>query len=153
MEHTSDLRMIAAASVLALVAMLPLNAATAGSAGPGHSAPARQLSDCGPELTAPVGVEARTCVLTDGRGTWARTYYRNTSGIPLAAAVTLTRPGDRTLVIHCALPAADGPGVCQTPRATASSDTAGGRAATRKYEATARIASPSGGRLVLRAGT
>ena len=39
---------------------------------------------CGPELTSPDGIEAQTCVLTQGRDTWARTYYRNATGDELA---------------------------------------------------------------------
>ena len=35
---------------------------------------------CGPELTSPDGIEAQTCVLTQGEDTWARTYYRNATG-------------------------------------------------------------------------
>ncbi len=38
---------------------------------------------CGPELTSPEGVEAQTCVVTQGTETWARTYYRNATGHPL----------------------------------------------------------------------
>lgn len=37
---------------------------------------------CGPELSSPDGIEAQTCVLTQGEDTWARTYYRNTTGEP-----------------------------------------------------------------------
>nr|WP_239694807.1 hypothetical protein [Streptomyces sp. DvalAA-19] len=71
---------------------------------------------CGPELVAPEGVEAQTCVMTGGGETWARAYYRNTSGAELRSVLTLMGPGGRTMELHCALPAHDEPGSCETPR-------------------------------------
>ena len=38
------------------------------------------VARCGPELSSPDGIEAQTCVLTQERDTWARTYYRNATG-------------------------------------------------------------------------
>ncbi|MEU0602443.1 hypothetical protein ABZ484_30060 [Streptomyces sp. NPDC006393] len=71
---------------------------------------------CGPEVSSPEGVEAQTCVLTQGAESWGRTYYRNASGEPLDAALTFMGPGDRTVQIHCALDGDDEPGTCETPR-------------------------------------
>ncbi|MER6983357.1 hypothetical protein ABT317_41985, partial [Streptomyces carpinensis] len=71
---------------------------------------------CGPEVSSPEGIEAQTCVLTQGAETWARTYYRNATGEPLDAALTLMGPGDRTVQTRCALDGDDEPGACETPR-------------------------------------
>lgn len=71
---------------------------------------------CGPEVTSPDGVEAQTCVLTQGQETWARTYYRNATGRPLDAALTLMGPGERTVRAHCAPDGDDEPRTCETPR-------------------------------------
>lgn len=71
---------------------------------------------CGPEVSSPEGVEAQTCVLTQGAESWGRTYYRNATGEPLDAALTLMGPGDRTVQTHCALDGDDEPGTCETPR-------------------------------------
>ncbi|MET9562268.1 hypothetical protein ABZY07_18230 [Streptomyces tauricus] len=71
---------------------------------------------CGPELTSPDGIEAQTCVLTQGRETWARTYYRNATGDALTSVLTLLAPGGRTVRMYCAVGADDEPGVCETPR-------------------------------------
>lgn len=71
---------------------------------------------CGPELTSPDGIEAQTCVLTQGTQTWARTYYRNTTGRALSAALSLMRPDGHTVQLSCALGADDEPGTCETPR-------------------------------------
>lgn len=78
-------------------------------------APVRRTR-CGPELEAPEGVEAQTCVLTEGGATWARAYYRNATGEPLSAVLSLLAPGGRTVTMHCALSAEDDPEVCDTPR-------------------------------------
>ncbi|WP_406861935.1 hypothetical protein ABZO31_16255 [Streptomyces sp. HUAS MG47] len=80
------------------------------------AAPPPRSSVCGPELTSPDGIEAQTCVLTEGTETWGRTYYRNASGRELAAVLTLMSPGGRTVQMHCAVSAADEPGACETPR-------------------------------------
>ncbi|MGW2742787.1 hypothetical protein [Streptomyces sp. NPDC001450] len=71
---------------------------------------------CGPELSSPEGVEAQTCVLTQGEDTWARTYYRNTTGEAVDAVLSLMKPGGRTVQTHCATDADDEPTTCETPR-------------------------------------
>ncbi|MFH8344984.1 hypothetical protein [Streptomyces sp. NPDC018045] len=92
-------------------------------------------------------MEAQTCVLSGGGRTWGRTYYRNTSGEPLHAVLTLMRPDGRTVQAHCDLPAGDEPGSCETPReAMADRD----RAA---YVAVAEVADARGERKLLRSGS
>ncbi|MFE1884208.1 hypothetical protein [Streptomyces diastatochromogenes] len=71
---------------------------------------------CGPELSSPDGVEAQTCVLTQGEDTWARTYYRITSGEAVDSVLSLMEPRGRTVQTHCATDAADEPATCETPR-------------------------------------
>lgn len=71
---------------------------------------------CGPELTSPDGIEAQTCVLTQGTDTWARTYYRNATGRALDAVLSLMEPQGRTVQTHCEVGAEDEPEVCDTPR-------------------------------------
>ncbi|MFC9288400.1 hypothetical protein [Streptomyces sp. NPDC057052] len=71
---------------------------------------------CGPEVTSPEGVEAQTCVLTQGEDTWARTYYRNATGSALEAALSFLGPDGRTVRMRCAVGADDEPGTCETPR-------------------------------------
>lgn len=71
---------------------------------------------CGPELVAPEGVEAQTCVLTQGGGVWARAYYRNATGEELRPVLSLMGPGGRTVELHCAPATDDEPGTCETPR-------------------------------------
>ncbi|MFH8936134.1 hypothetical protein [Streptomyces griseosporeus] len=71
---------------------------------------------CGPELTSPDGIEAQTCVLTQGTDTWARTYYRNATGRALDAVLSLMEPQGRTVQMRCAVAAEDEPEVCDTPR-------------------------------------
>ncbi|MFF7726299.1 hypothetical protein [Streptomyces sp. NPDC008001] len=139
----------------------PLGGPAAGSA---VSASAR----CGPELTSPEGVEAQTCVLEQGNETWARTYYRNATGAPLRAVLTLMGPGGRTVQVHCRTTASDDPDECETPRARtvrAGAGTAaagadaqpGGEAGDAgpgedSYTAVAEIASEDG-KLLLRSGS
>ncbi|MFJ8199126.1 hypothetical protein [Streptomyces sp. NPDC096152] len=102
---------------------------------------------CGPEVTSPEGVEAQTCVLTQGEDTWARAYYRNATGKALDAALSLLAPGDRTVQTHCALDGSDEPGTCETPR----EHTRGTPAA---YSAVAEFAAPGGrGPMLLRSGS
>lgn len=101
---------------------------------------------CGPELTSPKGIEAQTCVLTQGRDTWGRTYYRNTTGDELSAVLSVMAPGGRTVQMHCAIGAADEPGACETPRER----TAGNASA---YSAVVEFADGSGGPLLLRSGS
>ncbi|MEU6285117.1 hypothetical protein [Streptomyces sp. NPDC047028] len=71
---------------------------------------------CGPQLTSPDGVEAQTCVLTQGEDTWGRTYYRNTSGKALDTVLSLMEPGGHTLQMRCAAATDDEPATCETPR-------------------------------------
>ncbi|MFI9029806.1 hypothetical protein [Streptomyces sp. NPDC053560] len=82
---------------------------------------------------------------TEGH-TKAVLYYRNTSGAPLRAVLTLMRPDGRTVQMHCTLPATGEPGSCGTPSAA----TVRGDA---PYSAVAEIADVRGDRLLLRAGS
>ncbi|MFJ6748051.1 MULTISPECIES: hypothetical protein [unclassified Streptomyces] len=101
---------------------------------------------CGPELASPQRIEAQTCVLAEQGRTWARTYYRNPTGDPLRAVLTLLRPDGTTVQAHCALPAADAPGVCETPAGpTAHLDGV-------PYGAVAEVSDVVGERLLLRSG-
>ncbi|MFF4509112.1 hypothetical protein [Streptomyces sp. NPDC001401] len=102
---------------------------------------------CGPELTSPDGVEAQTCVLTQGEDTWARTYYRNVTGKALDSALSLMGPGGRTVQLSCAVGAEDEPGMCETPRQHT-------RGALDGYTAVAEFAGRAGrGPLLLRSGS
>lgn len=53
--------------------------------------------------------------MTDGRATWARSYYRNTTGDELRSVLTLMGPGGRTVETHCTVESQDEPGGCETP--------------------------------------
>jgi hypothetical protein len=102
---------------------------------------------CGPELTSPGGIEAQTCVLTQGDETWARTYYRNVTGKALDSALSLLGPGGRTVQLSCAVGAEDEPGMCETPREHT-------RGALDGYTAVAEFAGQAGrGPLLLRSGS
>ncbi|MFJ5260583.1 hypothetical protein ACIQAC_08985 [Streptomyces sp. NPDC088387] len=102
---------------------------------------------CGPELTSPDGIEAQTCVLTQGEDTWARTYYRNATGEDLDAVLSLMGPGGRTVTMHCAVDAGDEPADCDTPRERT-------RGELEHYSAVAEFADAAGqGRLLLRSGS
>ncbi|MFF9059144.1 hypothetical protein ACF09K_10650 [Streptomyces sp. NPDC014882] len=102
---------------------------------------------CGPEVTSPEGVEAQTCVLARGGDTWARTYYRNTTGSALEAALSFLGPGGRTVQTRCALGADDEPGTCETPRGRS-------RGGPAEYTAVAEFARVAGaGPLLLRSGS
>ncbi|MFJ8026715.1 hypothetical protein [Streptomyces sp. NPDC096311] len=125
------------------------------SATPPASAPVPRLlglgrataARCGPELSSPDGVEAQTCVMTQGEDTWARTYYRNATGGELNSALSLMGPGGRTVEMNCVVGAEDDPGVCETPRGR----TAGGVGA---YTAVAEFARSAGsGPMLLRSGS
>ncbi|RXS77802.1 hypothetical protein EST92_20705 [Streptomyces sp. TM32] len=102
---------------------------------------------CGPELTVPRGIEAQTCVLGQAGRTRARTYYRNRTGAALRAALTLLRPDGGSVQVNCAVPAADVPGVCETPAAPTLH--AGGL----PYAAVAEVSDAAGERLLLRSGS
>ncbi|MFI8995684.1 hypothetical protein [Streptomyces sp. NPDC053542] len=101
---------------------------------------------CGPELSSPHGIRAQTCVVAEGGRTSGVLYYRNASGGPLRAVLTLMRPDGRTVQTHCVLPAAGEPGTCATP----SGATVRGSA---PYAAVAEIADVQSDRLLLRAGS
>ncbi|MFD0353470.1 hypothetical protein ACFVHW_06930 [Streptomyces sp. NPDC127110] len=117
------------------------------TARPGPAEQPRTDSRCGPELSAPQGLEAQTCVLESAGQTWGRSYYRNTSGRALDAVLTVMGPAGRTVQIRCAVGAGDEPGLCETPRG----DSAG---APEDYSAVAEFAVPDEeGRLLLRSGS
>jgi hypothetical protein len=102
---------------------------------------------CGPDLSSPGGIRAQTCVLTQGEDTWARSYYGNATGDALDAVLSLMGPDGRTMQMHCAVGAEDGPGTCDTPRERTRGDLAA-------YTAVAEFAERSGqGPLLLRAGS
>ncbi|MFF6875122.1 MULTISPECIES: hypothetical protein [unclassified Streptomyces] len=102
---------------------------------------------CGPGLSSPDGIEAQTCVVTQGAETWARTYYRNATGKALDALLSLMGPDDRSVRMTCAVRAEDEPGTCETPR----EPTRGNPAA---YTAVAEFAERGGrGPLLLRSGS
>ncbi|MEU0069010.1 hypothetical protein ABZ027_05625 [Streptomyces sp. NPDC006332] len=105
---------------------------------------------CGPELTSPDGVEAQTCVLTQGEDNWARTYYRNVTGESLHVVLSMMGPGGRTVQMRCAVAAEDDPGMCETPRKRTRGDVDGFTAVAEFAEAAAK-----GGRgpLLLRSGS
>ncbi|MGW2421235.1 hypothetical protein ACWC0C_18670 [Streptomyces sp. NPDC001709] len=71
---------------------------------------------CGPKLTSPDGLEAQTCVLTQGADTWARTYYRNTTGEQLDSVLSLMGPGGRSVQMRCVTSDDNEPATCETPR-------------------------------------
>ncbi|MEU3662737.1 hypothetical protein AB0E77_23865 [Streptomyces sp. NPDC032940] len=102
---------------------------------------------CGPELASPEGVEAQTCVLTQGTGTWARTYYRNATGGALEMVLSLLGPDGHSLRMRCAVGAEDAPGMCETPREPLRGEPAG-------YTAVAEFVGRVGqGPLLLRTGS
>ncbi|MEV2252381.1 hypothetical protein AB0I94_17650 [Streptomyces sp. NPDC050147] len=103
-------------------------------------------AQCGPELTSPKGIEAQTCVLTQGHDTWGRTYYRNTTGDELSAVLSVMAPGGRTVQVHCTVAAADEPETCETPRERTTGNSAA-------YSAVVEFADRSGGPLLLRSGS
>ncbi|MFI1181577.1 hypothetical protein ACH4UT_18760 [Streptomyces sp. NPDC020799] len=117
------------------------------SAGSGEDA-VRDSTRCGPELAAPEGVEAQTCVLRQGSDTWARTYYRNATGGPLTAVLTLMDPTGRTVEVECRMGPSDDPGGCETPHGRTVRDPRQRDA----YSAVAEIAAADG-RMLLRSGS
>ncbi|MFE1287679.1 hypothetical protein [Streptomyces sp. NPDC058751] len=161
---------MALASAVASVLTLPLAGASAGPVGDGGASALRGAAPadgrprtpgprrtplllglataarCGPELSSPDGVEAQTCVLTQGEETWARTYYRNATGHALGSSLTLMGPDGRTVQTACAVDAEDDPGVCETPRER----TAGEPGA---YSAVVEFAMSGDGPLLLRSGS
>ncbi|MEU1015050.1 hypothetical protein [Streptomyces sp. NPDC005898] len=163
-------RLIVLLGVATVTVLLPLSGAFAGPVGDGDAksppagpaldpaagpvkapaGPATALAGpaktCGPELSTPDGIEAQTCVLTQGHDTWARTYYRNATGDDLSAVLTAMGPRGRTVRTHCAVGAGDEPGACETPR-----ERTAGRAAA--YWAVAEFAAGESGALLLRSGS
>ncbi|MDX3454195.1 hypothetical protein PV396_19970 [Streptomyces sp. ME02-8801-2C] len=102
---------------------------------------------CGPEVTSPDGIEAQTCVLSQGEETWARTYYRNVTGHGLTAMLSLMGPEARTVQLRCAVGAEDEPGMCETPREHTTGE-------PEAYTAVAEFAGAAGqGPLLLRSGS
>ncbi|MFE4174237.1 hypothetical protein ACFRR7_19670 [Streptomyces sp. NPDC056909] len=83
---------------------------------PGGQAVVCTAERYGPEVASPEGIEARTCVLTEGRDTWARTGYRNAPGGELRAVLSLMGPRGRTVQTHRVAGAADELATCRTPR-------------------------------------
>jgi hypothetical protein len=102
---------------------------------------------CGPGLTSPEGVEAQTCVLSQGEDTWARTYYRNATGRPLDAFLSFMGPAGRTVRTTCAVAAEDEAESCETPREPIRGKPAAYTAVTEFTEAIAD------GPLLLRSGS
>lgn len=102
---------------------------------------------CGPELTSPEGIEAQTCVLTQGEDTWARTYFRNATGGALDSVLSLMGPAGRTLQMRCVVGAEDEPGTCETPRERTRGD-AGAYTAVTEFAERA-----GGGALLLRSAS
>ncbi|MEU7636384.1 hypothetical protein AB0C11_09830 [Streptomyces sp. NPDC039016] len=174
MQRARILRLIGLAGTAVLALAVPLAAATAGpvdtllpptvpdaSRTPGAPAaagdpltdlarpllaPGGRTVHCGPELTARPGITAQTCVLTEAGRTWARTFFRNSTGEPLRAALTLLRPDGRSVQADCAVPADGAPGECETP------DGPTARGTRLPYGAVAEFSDPAGERLLLRSG-
>lgn len=107
---------------------------------------------CGPELTSPDGIEAQTCVLSQGEETWARTYYRNATGHELTSVLSLMGPAARTVQLRCAVGAEDEPGVCETPRERTTGEP-GAYSAVAEFAAAGAGAVAGQGPLLLRSGS
>ncbi|MGW7514746.1 hypothetical protein ACWGJ2_04050 [Streptomyces sp. NPDC054796] len=133
--------------------------------GAGESAGGETVSECGPELASPDGVEAQTCVVSEGDEIWARSYYRNATNGPLSGVLTLMRPDGSSVQVPCELDgASDEPGICETPRERTREKVRDARGAERAgkrgregggpaYSAVLEIGSPDGERLLLRSGS
>ncbi|MER6121114.1 hypothetical protein ABT173_00110 [Streptomyces sp. NPDC001795] len=155
--------------VVTLVAALPIAVASAGPVGDADRAALRMSADddanrsvssgftlgvglataarCGPQLSSLDGIEAQTCVLTQGRETWARTYYRNATGEKLSSVLSFMGPDGRSVEMDCAVSAADDPETCETPRQRVAGDPGA-------YSAVAEFAGGDGsGPLLLRSGS
>ncbi len=168
-----NIRLLALAGVAACAIALPLAVASAGPVGDQDAddvrpsrradakAPSAEPTDppgllglglataarCGPELTSPDGIEAQTCVMTQGETTWARTYYRNVTGGALDSVLSLMGPGGRTLQMRCMIGTDDEPATCETPRERT-------RGNLDAYTAVAEFAARAGqGPLLLRSGS
>ncbi|MEU6326010.1 hypothetical protein ABZ851_01775 [Streptomyces sp. NPDC047049] len=126
----------------------PGSRSPAGSSGrPGLPRLSGRTSRCGPDLTAPQGIAAQTCVLAGDGVTWGRTYYRNRAGGRLRAVLTLLRPDGGTVQVNCEVAAGGAPGVCETPVTPTV------HRSRPRYTAVAEIADAAGERLLLRAGS
>lgn len=171
--EASKLRLIALASVVALFALIPLAAATAGppsgndlglldaltlldAGSPRQPSAAtlgndtRQTASCGPRLASPEGLRAQTCTISEDGDTWARTYYRNATGEELGGVLTLMRPDGRTVQVDCPITTDAAAGSCETPRER----TVRNVPQDRTYAAVAEIARKDADRLLLlRAGS
>ncbi|MFI9649683.1 hypothetical protein ACIHAA_25745 [Streptomyces sp. NPDC052040] len=102
---------------------------------------------CGSPVSTRTGIEAQTCVLTRGRDIWARTYYRNSLDRALSSVLDLMAPYGDSVEMHCVVGAAEGPGVCETPRQVLMGDPGG-------WTAVAEFARRDGdGPLLLRSGS
>ncbi|MFG2384608.1 hypothetical protein [Streptomyces avermitilis] len=163
-------RLFALAAVAAATVALPLAVASAGPVGDDGRAAVRAseaddkvpvpsrsplvvglglatAARCGPELFSADGIEAQTCVMTQGQDTWARTYYRNATGEDLRSVLSLMEPGGRTVQMRCAVGTEDDPGACETPRERTVGD-------VEAYTAIAEFAKGAGsGPLLLRSGS
>ncbi|MFD7917875.1 hypothetical protein ACFV3R_01365 [Streptomyces sp. NPDC059740] len=119
--------------------------------GGGPQASEDHATVCGPELAAPQGLQAQTCVTAaDGR-VGAVSYYRNSSGAPLRAVVTLMGRDGAVRQAHCEVPAADEPGECRTSTRPLGTDTPASAVAA--HEAVTEFSDPKGERLLLRVGS
>lgn len=163
-------RLLALIGLVAVVVALPLAVASAGPVGEGgraaprglaHADEKRQISSrsplrglgiaatvhCGPQLSSADGIEAQTCVMTQERETWARTYYRNATGEELSSVLSFMGPDGRSVEMHCAVASADEPETCETPRQRLKGEPSA-------YSAVAEFAADSGGGpLLLRSGS
>lgn len=165
------LRLFALMGVVTVVAALPLAVASAGPVGdadrdairtlphddakrPTSAPSARRLGlgaatavRCGPQLSSREGIEAQTCVMTQDRETWARTYYRNATGGRLISVLSFMGPGGRTIEMRCPVAAAKDPKTCETPRQRVAG-------APSAYSAVVEFARSDGsGPLMLRSGS
>ncbi|MFE9092655.1 hypothetical protein [Streptomyces sp. NPDC007264] len=165
------LRLFALMGAVTVVAALPLAVASAGPVGdadrdairtlphddakrstssPAPSRPglgAATAARCGSQLSSPEGIEAQTCVMTQGPETWARTYYRNATGGRLSSVLSFMGPEGRTIEMHCPVAAANDPRTCETPRQRVAG-------APSAYSAVVEFARSDGsGPLMLRSGS
>lgn len=164
------MRLLALFGVVAAVIAVPIAVASAGPAGNAdrsalrpsahedakRPAPSRPrllglglatAARCGPQLSSPEGVEAQTCVLTQGLDTWGRTYYRNATSKKLSGVLSFMGPGGQSVEMYCAVDAADDPAVCDTPRQRLAGDLGA-------YSAVAEFSQrDAGGPLLLRSGS
>jgi hypothetical protein len=108
---------------------------------------------CGPSLTSPDGIEAQACVFTQGAETWARAYYRNTTGRALSTALSLLTPGGGAVRLTCAIGAEDEPGTCETPRRRTDGEPGAYEAVAEFARQGAAGAAADGGALLLRVGS